>query len=81
YQNITSNSNFIINKINHKVNSESMCIDDVRLWAFKIGVSPVEIDRILYMAGSGNPGEGNKSIQSQFNRYKIFLKTLNILNY
>jgi hypothetical protein len=81
YQNITSNSNFILNKINHKVNSESMCIDDVRLWAFKIGVSPVEIDRILYMAGSGNPGEGNKSIQSQFNRYKIFLKTLNILNY
>lgn len=57
-----------------------ICINDVRRWALVINRMPVEIDRILYMVGSGRPPNINLINEKNF-RYHIFLNSLGLQNY
>jgi hypothetical protein len=75
-----ANHQFIIPNLLLQRTAELQCIDDVRNWAFTIGISPVQIDRILYMVGSGNAPNINLQA-NQFDRYRDFLDSLNLLNY
>jgi hypothetical protein len=45
------------------------CVEDVHRFAKYLKISPLEIDRILFMVGSGNFGEGIRDSSSQKARY------------
>lgn len=49
------------------------CVEDVHRFAKFLKISPLEIDRILFMVGSGNFGEGIRDSSSQKDRYLTLL--------
>lgn len=47
------------------------CIEDVHCWARRENISPLEIDRVLYLIGSGRFGAGNLTTP-QLERYRQY---------
>jgi hypothetical protein len=52
------------------------CVDDVLHWAHEAGTVPLEIDRLLYLIGSGRYLDGQKLKVSQTTRYECYFLKL-----
>lgn len=65
---------------NHRGNEGGLwnCVDDVHTWAARQGTAPLEVDRLLYLIGSGRYINGNKLSLNQEQRYRIFAGELDL---
>ncbi len=52
------------------------CVGDVHAWAAAEGAAPLEIDRLLYMIGSGRYFDGVKIGMSQPQRYETLMQAI-----
>lgn len=52
------------------------CVSDVQTWAAAQGTAPLEIDRLLYLIGSGRYIDGAMLSLNQQQRYRTFAEGL-----
>ena len=54
------------------------CVEDVHRWASMDAVAPLEIDRTLYLVGSGRYGTGKRLAMSQAERYHTMFAAMRV---